>query len=733
MKANPRNDTIKLLAFGRKFSSIVVILVFHLQSSAQTSPGPATAEEPASDKVVVLSPFEVRTSKDNNYMPTNSASGTRIALPIESTPLAISIMTTDLMKDKGMTNIDEAVRFMPGIRRNANNSDQFTIRGFQARAARRNFFSDAADLSEGRGRNVSAEVERIEVLKGPSSVLFGFGNPGGVINIITKKPLPKQQTSVTVEGGDFDLFRGVLDATGPLAKLGEAQLLYRVIGSYQDSGGFRDFESRVEKFVNAQLQLNYKRTMVRTEVRFQDLKEHEAFILMPFEPNTGTLALPERSYNTAGPDTFANQKQITTSVEVTHTFNEHFSMRAAAARDEHYYDALRRVGAQIPPNQVPLSMASTVVVTGNINDDKRAIDSWQFDFTGSFDLPFGKLKTVVGASSTDAAARIGSLINTNLPQRNFPIFDIAARNYSVGNLADYVPVATGNTRETRLDRVYYALGTLTAWEDRLTLLAGVGRGTSETYIKQVLAPTPASVGDFEITKPQFGASLRILPKTYLFANTSESAAANLRFPDTPEKGQSYDVGLKVATDKFSGSVTYFDTTRENIQVQYFNGLTGLITFELSGEEQSKGVEVEFQYFPSKQFQLVGSYAFMDTEVISDRQRPARVGTELPDTPENSIRLWGKYTFKGGILDRAWVGLGYLYTDKMRANRAPANFRIMADSWSRFDASLGYDMKLGKTNVSWILTMENLTDEDYVDYFLIRGRPFNARLSATVTF
>lgn len=697
------------------------------------APVQGNEDEAASDKVLELDPFEVRAPKDNKYMATNAASGTRIALPIESTPLAISIMTAELMKDKGMDNINEAIRFMPGIRRNANNSDQFTIRGFQARAARRNFFSDAADLSEGRGRNVSAEIERIEVLKGPSTVLFGFGNPGGVINVITKKPLSKQRTSVTLDAGDFDLFRGTVDVTGPLAKLGEAQLLYRVIGSYEDAGGFRDFEAREQKFVNAQLQLNYKRTQIRTEVRFQDLKEHEAFILMPFEPNSGTLALPERSYNTAGPETYANQKQITTSVELTHTFNEHFSMRAAAARDEHYYDAVRRVGAQIPANQVPLSMASTVVVTGNINDDKRAIDSWQVDFTGSFDLPFGKLKTVVGGSSTDADARIASLVNNNLPQRNFPIFDIAARNYSVGNLAAYVPQVTGNTSETRLDRVLYALGTLTAWDDRLTVLAGVGRGTSETSIRQVLTTTPATVGDFEVTKPQFGVSLRILPKTFLFANTSESASANLRFPDTPEKGQSYDIGLKIASDKFSGSVTYFDTTRENIQVQIFNGLTGLFTFELSGEEQAKGVEVEFQYFPTRQFQFVGSAAFMDTEVLSDRERPARIGTELPDTPETSYRLWAKYTFDKGALKRAWVGLGYLYTSDMIGNRNPNLFRIRTDSWSRVDASLGYDMKIGKTNASWILTLENLEDKDYIDYMLIRGRPFNARLSATFTF
>lgn len=728
MKANPRNDTIKLLALGRKFSSAVVIFVLQLQSSAQTSPA---AAEP--DEILVLSPFEVKAAPIHSYLATNSAVGTRIAVPLVSLPMTASVMTSDFISDRGMTSINDALRFVPGIRRNANNSDQFTIRGFQARAARRNYFSDAADLSEGRGRNETAEIERIEVVKGPTSVLFGFGNPGGVINILTKKPLTKQQTVLTLEGGDFDHFSTTIDSTGPLAKFGEAQLLYRVIGAYQDSGGFRDFEAYQKEFLNAQLQLNYKRTMVRAEVRIQHLDEHEAFINMPFEPNSGTLALPERTYNTAGPDTWARQRQITTYLEATHVFNKHLSFRIAAARDEHYYNALRRVGAQIPPAQVPLSNASTVVVTGNINDDKRAIDSWQADLTGSFDLPFGNLKTVIGASNAEAAARISSRVNNNLPQRFFPIFNIAARNYDVGPLSSYVVSTAGTSNEARTDRVYYALATLTALDERLTLLAGVGRGESKTFLHQYLTTTPPSIGDFEVTKPLFGSSFRIMPDVYLFANTSESSSANLRFPDTPEKGQSYDIGVKVAKDRFSGSITYFDTTRENIQVQIFNGLTGLFTFELSGKESSKGVEAEFQFLPTPQIQLLGSYTYLDTEVISDLERPARVGTELPDAPRNSYRLWSKYTFKGGRLDRFWAGVGYSYTSSMRSARNPALFRIISDSWSRWDASLGYSMKVGRTNVDWVLAMDNLTDEDYIDYFLIRGRPFNAKLSARIRF
>lgn len=147
------------------------------------------------EKVVELSPFTVTAAQDKGYMATNAASGTRIALPLESTPLTISVVTADLLKDKGMPSVNEAIRFMPGVRRNANNSDQFKIRGFQARSPRVDDFYDAGDLNEGRSRYEMAEMERVELIKGPTSVLFGFGNPGGVLNMITKRPRPRNPTT----------------------------------------------------------------------------------------------------------------------------------------------------------------------------------------------------------------------------------------------------------------------------------------------------------------------------------------------------------------------------------------------------------------------------------------------------------------------------------------------------------------------------------------------------------
>lgn len=693
---------------------------------------PSAADKPtqetqdANDKVVELSPFVVQASATNSYMATNSASGTRIALPLESTPLTISVVTADLLKDKGTPSVNEALRFMPGVRRNANNSDQFKIRGFQARAPRVDDFYDAGDLNEGRSRYEMAEMERVELIKGPTSVLFGFGNPGGVLNMITKRPQSKEAYSVTATLGSWDQKRIALDATGPIAKKGDWELLYRLITVKESAEGFRDFEDSKSEFVSGQLQLNYRNTTsLRVRFRYHDIWEHEAFTLMPYDIADGTIIIPEISYNVSGPlGDFAHLKQLSTNYEFTHSFSSHLHFRAAATDHEFYFNSLRRIGEALIPDHTGVN------VVGAMDDNKRQIKAWQMDLTGNWDFSAAKLKLVAGANGTHSLSRIEGKNNTNLP-----VFTLnqATRNYTLGNPADYIPGAN-DFRDNNMDRVYYALTTVQAFNDRLTLLAAVGRGESDTNNTLIRkTPPTVTVGHFKVTKPQFGASYELRKGLFMFANMSESAAPNVRFPGTPEEGKSYDVGFKFNQEKFAGSVAYFHTTRSNIQVQIFNTTTGLTSFELSGEEMAEGVETDFQYFPTKQLQVVGTYAWTNSRVVSDAQRPGRVGTTLPDVPRNAVRLWSKYTFSGGALDKVWVGAGYLYTSQMIGNRNPVRYKVHVDGWQRFDASLGYTTKMGKARVDYVLNAENLLDKDYIDYMFVRGRPFNLKASATFSF
>lgn len=722
-----RADAVNEPAPMKKPNRLVTAAVWLASVAAHLVPAQGTAAADSAEtqeRTVVLSPFEISATTDNSYLATNSATGTRIAVPLVELPFTATVITSAFIDDRGALSLTEATRYVPSIRRNANNNEAFTLRGFNAGAPRRNYFSN---VGTGRSRTDNAEIDRIEVIKGPTSVLFGFGNPGGVINILTKKPLSKTALSVSAEYGSFDHRRVSVDATGPLLKRGDSVVAYRVIAARQRSNGYRDFERYDQSFVNAQLQWANRRTSARVEFRFQDLDEGETFILQPFDEPTGTIARPERSFNVAGPDAFARYKEITTYFEFTHNFTPSLSLRAAAVNGDHYFDALRRVGASMTPD------FQNVILTGNRHDDKRQLQGWQVDLTGQWTLPFGDARLVVGANEQDFVTGTRTWANTLLPQRLFPIYDRAARNYSTGSPSDYTPQTGGTNNDTANDRVYYAIASLKTLQERLMLFAGVGRMESETSQWSYLSAPAPTLGEFVTTKPQLGFSVRLKDGVHAFANFTQSASPNARFPDTPETGDSIEIGLKAGRERLSGSLTYFDATRENIQVGIFNNITSVTTFELSGEERARGVEAEIQFNPSRNLQLLGSYAFLDTEVVSDRQRPARVGTELANAPEHSIRLWAKYEVEGGPLDSLWLGLGYLYTSDLRPGDNPARFRLMADAWSRFDAAVGYTSRFGSRRVEWRANFENLTDEDYLGVALHRGAPFSAKLSATLRF
>lgn len=212
---------------------------------------PATAAATAPTNVAIktdegvqtLSAFEVKSDKDYGYLKTNSVTATRIGMPIQNTPISISVMTKDFLDDANIRSITDIFRYtssgssdnrfaMARPSNSATPQGGFTLRGFQVNSLLRN------GVSRYIGYNIN-NVDRIEIVKGPASVFFGSGYPGGVINYITKQasltPIP---TSLSYTFGDEDVNRALLDNNTVLGK----KAALRVIGSWENSGGQRKFE-----------------------------------------------------------------------------------------------------------------------------------------------------------------------------------------------------------------------------------------------------------------------------------------------------------------------------------------------------------------------------------------------------------------------------------------------------------------------------------------------------------
>ncbi|WP_414660999.1 TonB-dependent siderophore receptor [Horticoccus sp. 23ND18S-11] len=195
-----------------------------LVASAQT---PAGAPAATGDDVVKLSEFQVSTSADKGYRAGNSVSATRIDTPIKDLPFAISAFTQQFITDIGARDLFDVVQYAPGVTSagrefNAGNA-VYTIRGFEQTPQHNGFV--------GEGYVDTVSVERVEVVKGPSSVLYGQVAPGGTVNYITKRPGTKPSTVVNAQVGTHNFWRTSLDVNQPL--VGKT-LLFRFNGAFEN-------------------------------------------------------------------------------------------------------------------------------------------------------------------------------------------------------------------------------------------------------------------------------------------------------------------------------------------------------------------------------------------------------------------------------------------------------------------------------------------------------------------
>jgi iron complex outermembrane receptor protein len=209
---------------------------------AQTAAAPA----PAASETIELPSFSVTTTQDKGYLAANSVSATRINTPISDLPFSVSAFTQQFIEDTGATDLYDVVKYAAGVTSGAKEfnagEDSFTIRGFQ-QAPERNGFN------EGGQGNVYVDpvnIERVEVVKGPSALLYGQVAPGGTVNYITKTPQPGLFVTIGGGAGSDQYYRGTVDANVPL--IGDT-LLFRFTGAYENGFEFENIPNQSETTV----------------------------------------------------------------------------------------------------------------------------------------------------------------------------------------------------------------------------------------------------------------------------------------------------------------------------------------------------------------------------------------------------------------------------------------------------------------------------------------------------
>lgn len=242
------------------------------------------AQNGANGETYTLDPFSVQ-GETNGYSATNSISGTRVNTLIKDIPVPITVITEDFIKDFSYERVEDAVVSDATITRVGRNegdfNENFTIRGFRSSLNLRNRIPY-------KGFTDSSMIDRIEIVKGPAAVLYGLSDPGGLVNIITKKPLNVKHTSMNFRIGSESNRRTEWDTGGPLDD--EGKVLFRFTGSYDEGGHQRAGGWHNQRFFTPAFTFQ-PAEKTKIDIEYSRQERHHAFI-RPRNPFLGNGFAP---------------------------------------------------------------------------------------------------------------------------------------------------------------------------------------------------------------------------------------------------------------------------------------------------------------------------------------------------------------------------------------------------------------------------------------------------------
>lgn len=710
-----------------------------------------------------LSPFTVVSEKEFGYRATNSITATGIGTEIYRTPISISVVTADLIRDLGAGSLREALLYtssVTGDRRDPGSSGTggSAMRGFPTQLL-------VNRLSASVRNPVPYFIERVEIVKGPNAVFFGRVAPNGVLNVITLKPKSFTETVVHATYGSYDHVNAFIDHN---QKLGEKASL-RVAGNWLDqSEGFYDYTYRMSESGYAAFKwdltplVSFNVTASADHSKENKLsvspRTNPAYIDFTRDNPTSTLGLiqwgaqfvtpntpvvtdyyndlydPTTVFvsgvrgNNNGPDAYQEDWNSFVQTEVLAGLGDTFSLRLAHAYGDNEFEILEHIGYPTFNGTFPLAgpnYRGTKIRSNTFEAELVA----KFAFTGTtHQLLLGGRWHFPRTGSFAAAGRAYTWnFLTQGPRQ------ILRDGYPAGLPRPAVVFAKGD------ETAFYAIDQVSFRGDRVKLLAGVRRTEVSNNAGTVNAPTLTQ----SETTPQVGLLIEPVKGWALFANYSRSfepqfnvdALGNLA---TNIQGEGYEFGFKTSLldGRLSGTASYFDLTREREVRRDFTRetLTGQVPLFIPGGTQAaRGAELELYYAPRSNLQFILNYTRLwEANITQDTTQPFIVGARLRNAPPYSASLWTRYTVDTGRLRGLFFTGGVRYSGEI-IPIVNALFSIRQPGYVAVDAGIGYEGKLLGRPVIIGLNIKNLLDREYYDGQWTLADPRTAYLKIQTKF
>lgn len=631
------------------------------------------------------------------YVAKRSATGTKMDAPLVETPRSISVIGAAEIDDRKSTKISEALRYAPGVvaeSRGIDFSQGFAIiRGFGTAS----FYSDGSGQEIASYANTGLEpygMERIEVLRGPASVLYGRGQPGGMVNTVTKRPTDEFFAEIEGNAGSFNQFGGRFDVGGAMDE--QKKFLFRLTGLARDGDTQVDTLKEGRTYIAPAFTW---RPSVDTSFTILSHFQRDETVGGQFVPSTAlTNPIGKISTSTLLSEP-GFEKWDSDESSIGYLFEHRFGDTLAIRQKLRYdrfdldYDNINAQGFQ-PDNRTLNREVFTALEDGsNLTSDTSLEVKTEFGVTRHTFL-FGVDTKSTSISRTFAFG----------PAPSIDAFDPV--------YGQAIPIPTDYLDESQDFRQVGAyIQDQIRFLDRWVLSLGARHDTTKLKVNDRLAGANSTQEDNAVTGQAglvylFDSGLAPYASfaTSFQPELGTDAQGNAFVPTT---GTQIEAGIKFQPPGSNGMVTAaaFEITRQNVVT---TDLGNPLLSTQTGEVRATGVELEAKFSVFESLDLTAAYTYMDTEITesNDGDKGFRFGS----VPRNAASLWADYTFAGGSLHGLGVGAGVRYV----GSTLDFSNTIETPAFTIVDAALHYQFRQGSlSGMRMALNASNLFDKVYL--------------------
>ena len=641
-------------------------------------------------------------------------------------PQAIQVIGTEMIQQQQSIRLSDIIKNANGVyvgSARGGAQESFWSRGYDMSS--NNMFKNGFRFSSGSIPEVSS-LEKVEILKGSSALLYGNVAPGGILNMVTKTPNFKTGGEVSMQAGSYNFYKPAVDVYGAF----NHSIAYRLNASYENSESFRDFVSKERYYFNPSLLF---RVSEKTDITVQG-----DYMSDDWTPDFGTgmigkeiADVPRNAYLGAK---WANgtTKQATTSVLVNHEFNSNWKLNFNGSYQDYDRESIATERIQPAANgdwnrpygrnkAVEQIFANQISLQGNFNTGKikhqlfTGIDT-ELANTDAYTFKFFN-------PTTGAFVSIYDQVN---------IFDPSS--YDQANETPLLPSRATKIVKTETGRYGIYAQDLISFTDQFKVLAGIRYSYQEakpvTYDLEANTVKEEAIRNDRAFSPKVGLIYQPLKTLTLFSSYSNSFTPNTGVTIDneaikPSIIDQFEAGIKneFLNGALTTNLTFYQIVNSNLaQMAEFDANGNINTNNqvksLSGETTSKGFEIDITYKPLVDFNINAGYSYNDMRYTKTSGLTGSFieGDRLTRTPQHTANLSFFYKLPSGMFKNLSFGAIGNYTGNRVAgwnNQINPTYpngiydrEIPLNGYTSIDASVGYDWK----NISILCKLSNITNE-----------------------